>query len=847
VLETMRRSAFLLTSTLSFTACLMGCGSESTSGSGGGGATTAPGGGGAGGEAGGGGTTSSGGGGAGGGGAGGGTACTPGDVKDCYEGSEGTLGVGLCTAGKQTCKANGEGFGACVGQVTPQVETCATLGDDDCDGFVNEDGADCACTPGDMQGCYSGPMDTVDVGLCHGGTQTCKLDATGYGPCEGEVIPGTESCLGPDDEDCDGMINEEGAGCVCVPGTMMPCYEGPAGTMGIGICAGGTAICNFAGTEYGPCTEQVLPQIETCVTAEDDDCDGLVNEEGAGCVCAPGTMVTCYTGPAGTAGVGACLSGTALCNALGTGIGACAGEILPSAETCATPEDDDCDGLVNEEGQGCSCTPGATEPCYSGPAGTEGVGVCKAGVQTCLPNGAGFGACSGEVVPSAEDCATPANEDCLSGPDCGGQTWSKKLGGAGDQQGNAVARDPQNNVLVTGRFAGSFTIGGTTLTSAGGYDAFVAKLDPAGNALWALRFGDAAIYQEGLDVASDAQGDVLVTGYFEGTMNFGGTVLTSAGGTDAFVAKLDPNGGVAWAKRFGGAGAQLGQAIGVDAQGNVVLLADGFQTMDFGGGGLTSAGNYDMFVAKFDPAGSYLWSKRFGGVNADFGQGIAVDSAGNIVFTGKSDTVVDFGSGAPLPAAGGQDALVVKLDPLGAYLWDKRYGDGANQFGARVATDLQNDVLVAGGFEGSIHLGGGTLAAVGAVDLFAAKLTSAGAHVYSKRFGAAGANPSILGLAASPGGDMFFAGQVDGAISFGGGLLPAGGGADAFAVRLDGAGGHAWSKRFGAAGNQYATGVVVDGIGAVLLTGYFEQSIDFGGGALSSSGGLDLFVAKLSP
>ncbi len=840
----MRRSAFLLVSSLSLSVGLAGCGDGTgTSGSGGGSTTTLPGGGGtggSGGQTGGGGATTS-------GGAGGGTPCEPGEKQDCYEGPEGTLDVGLCKSGTQTCKANGEGFGACTGQVTPQTETCKTLGDDDCDGLVNEDGPDCACTPGDMQSCYSGPMETIDVGLCHGGIQTCKLDATGYGPCEGEVLPQAESCLGPEDEDCDGMINEEGMGCVCVPGAMMPCYEGPAGTEGVGICAGGITFCNFAGTGFGDCTGQVLPQIETCLTSEDDDCDGLLNEEGAGCVCVPGAMVTCYTGPAGTVGVGLCEGGTALCNALGTGIGACDGQTLPSAETCATPEDDDCDGLVNEEGPGCSCTPGATQPCYSGPAGTEGVGVCKGGAQTCLPDGSGFGACAGEVLPSVEDCATPANEDCLAGPDCGGQIWAKKFGAAGDQQTNAIARDPQNNALVTGRFAGSFTIGATTLTSAGGYDAFVAKLDSTGAPLWALRFGDAAIYQEGFDITSDAQGDVLVTGYFEGTLNIGGVMLTSAGGTDAFLAKLDPSGAVLWARRFGGAGAQIGQALAVDLQGNIVLLADGFQTMDFGGGVLTSAGNYDMFVAKFDPAGNYLWSKRYGGANADLGQSITVDSAGNVVLTGKSDTALDFGDGTPLPAAGGQDALVVKLDPLGAYLWDKRFGDGANQFGSRVATDLQNDVFVAGGFEGSINLGGGALTAQGAVDVFAAKLTSAGAHVYSKRYGAAGANPSILGMTASPGGDLFLTGQVDAALNFGGGLLPAGGGTDAFLVRLDVAGAHAWSKRFGAAGNQYASSASVDGLGAVLLTGYFEQSIDFGGGPLSSSGALDLFVAKLSP
>ncbi|MEZ4301900.1 MAG: SBBP repeat-containing protein, partial [Polyangiaceae bacterium] len=614
----------------------------------------------------------------------------------------------------------------------------------------------------------------------------------------------------------------------------------------VGICQEGVQFCNASGTDYGPCSGQVVPQPETCFTLEDDDCDGQVNEGGAGCLCVPGSMVPCYSGPAGTAGVGACTQGLALCNNEGTGIGGCEGEVLPTTETCLTAADDDCDGLTNEEGVGCSCTPGATLPCYSGPAGTEGVGACQAGTQTCLPDGSGYGMCTGEVLPSIENCQTAANEDCGQGPDCGGALWSVAFGAAADQQVNAIARDGQGNALLTGRFAGSFIAAGSTLTSAGGYDVLVMKLDPDGNTLWARRFGDAAIYQEGFDIAADAQGNILVTGYFEGTLPFGATVLTSAGATDAFLAKLDPNGGVLWAKRFGGPQAQYGQSVAADPQGNIALLADGFGSMDFGGGPLTSAGNYDLYVARFDPSGAPLWSKRFGGANADVGQSLTVDTAGNILFTGKSDTALDFGGGA-LPAAGGLDALVVKLDPLGSFIWNKRYGDGGNQFGADIATDVQNDVYLTGGFEGTVHLGGGTLTAVGAVDVFLGKLTSAGAHIWSKRYGAPGANPSIVALAPSPFGGLFFAGTSDGVVDFGGGALPAGGGVDAFAVRLDASGAHAWSKRYGAAGNQYASGAAADGLGRLLLTGYFEQGIDFGTGPLTSAGGLDFFVAKLVP
>jgi hypothetical protein len=111
--------------------------------------------------------------------------------------------------------------------------------------------------------------------------QMCSADGTGYGPCLGEVVPRAEACDTPEDEDCDGQVNESSAGCVCVPGSTTSCYGGPAGTQGVGTCRGGTSTCNATGTGYGPCLGEVTPTTEACFTASDEDCDGQVNE---GCV-----------------------------------------------------------------------------------------------------------------------------------------------------------------------------------------------------------------------------------------------------------------------------------------------------------------------------------------------------------------------------------------------------------------------------------------------------------------------------------------------------------------------------------------------------------------------------------
>jgi hypothetical protein len=302
------------------------------------------------------------------------------------------------------------------------------------------------CVPGMKQACYSGPPGTQGVGICGGGTETCLADGSGYGSCVGEVTPVAESCASLADDDCDGQVNEQDAGCACVPGTMASCYTGPAGTAGVGPCVAGSKTCNANGLGYGPCLGEVTPGPESCASAVDDDCDGQVNEQDAGCVCAPGAMEPCYSGPPGTAGVGMCTAGSKTCNANGLGYGACMGEVVPAPESCAGAGDEDCDGQANEGGAGCVCVPGATKACYTGPAGTENIGVCKGGQQTCNPNGLGYGACVGEVLPTFDTCGNGLDDDCNGAPDnaldIDGDGWNPCNGDCCEMAGSGCGGDP---------------------------------------------------------------------------------------------------------------------------------------------------------------------------------------------------------------------------------------------------------------------------------------------------------------------------------------------------------------------------------------------------------------------
>jgi cysteine-rich repeat protein len=136
----------------------------------------------------------------------------------CYTGPIGTRGRGLCADGVQHCQ-DGAPLDGCVGEVLPREESCISSLDEDCDGEANEDGEGCACVPGMSMPCYTGPAGTLDVGICHGGMQTCKDDGLGYATCTGQTLPSPETC-GPAaiDENCNNQVNEQGAGCTCGDG-----------------------------------------------------------------------------------------------------------------------------------------------------------------------------------------------------------------------------------------------------------------------------------------------------------------------------------------------------------------------------------------------------------------------------------------------------------------------------------------------------------------------------------------------------------------------------------------------------------------------------------------------------
>jgi hypothetical protein len=295
---------------------------------------------------------------------------------------------------------------------------------------------------------------------------------------------------------------------------------------------------------------------------------------------------------------------------------------------------------------------------------------------------------------------------------------------------------------------------------------------------------------------------------------------------------------------YGAGDFQVARGVAVDGADNVIVVGYFFDSVNFGSGSLTSAGSRDVYIAKFDPTGTLLWALSYGDAGSDRAYDVDIDSSNNIFVSGRFNGNIDLGGGT-LTGAGGQDVFVAKYDPSGNHLWSKSFGDAGNQFVQSVSVSPSGDVAIGGYFQSGIDFGGGLLLSNGSWDAFAAAFDGAtGNHLWSARYGDA-ADQRIYAVAYDGGGNLVTTGRHMGSIDFGGGALTSAGDRDVFVAKLDGNGQHVWSKGYGDSDFQLAWNLAVDASGHIAVVGEFYGSIDFGGGALTSAGSNDIFVSML--
>ncbi|MDI1437346.1 hypothetical protein [Polyangium sorediatum] len=329
------------------------------------------------------------------------------------------------------------------------------------------------------------------------------------------------------------------------------------------------------------------------------------------------------------------------------------------------------------------------------------------------------------------------------------------------------------HVFVGGRLLGTTDFGAGPVGSSG--DAFVLALTSEGKAAWARTFS-ATLRASVTSLAVDHKGNVVLAGVFSGTMVLGANALSGAG--NVFLVRLDPQGNITWSKGFPGMNPQYVRAVAVDREGHVVITGSFYDTIDLGDVRLESAGDTDVFVAKFTEAGTLLQGLRWGGPRHDTAPDLALDGEGNVFVTGVFRGDLGFRDAAL--SATEASLYLAKLDPQGRTLFARGFRGSA--YSPLLAVDASGEVRLGGGFQGTLHLGDAPLEASGD-DVFLAKLASDGTTLWRHGYGD-DEFQAASSLAVDPQGNTLVIGSFRGTLDFGGGPLVGHEPSDAFLAKL---------------------------------------------------------------
>ncbi|MDI1478096.1 hypothetical protein [Polyangium sp. y55x31] len=492
------------------------------------------------------------------------------------------------------------------------------------------------------------------------------------------------------------------------------------------------------------------PEDEVC-DGRDNDHDGEVDEDD------PSYGLACDTGQPGI-----CAAGTLTCGYYAEL--ECVPDQAPQPEDCSTPEDEDCDGFG-----GC---PGGTHVWSRGVLDQGGQTFGPVATDASNNIFVGFSASDGNVDFGSGPIPITGGMGVVEYDAAGSAAWVKPLcpnvGGTSGGTIYSVTADGAGNVLAAGIFSGTCDFGTGPLTVAG-LGSFLVKLDPAGNTLWARAFAGGSF---GGSVAADAFGNVYYASYSTQPFDFGAGPLAGAD-EDVVLGKFDAAGNLVWGKRFVATKSQRLPVIDVDAAGDVVLGFLYNSSADVGTGALSGSG-VEILLAEIDPSGNTIWAKNLGGQYDQILSSLRVDPSGNLLLGGYFYYRATFG-GPTLTGLGNYDGFVAKLDPTGNHVWTKRLGGPNYQEQVLLDVDAAGNVSVAGHFQGSVDLGLGSVpgSSTTTYDIFAAKLDPSGATLWAGHFGDS-EEQRLGGVAVDTAGNTILAGALyGGSIDFGGGALNA--------------------------------------------------------------------------
>jgi hypothetical protein len=464
--------------------------------------------------------------------------------------------------------------------------------------------------------------------------------------------------------------------------------------------------------------------------------------------------------------------------------------------------------------------------------------------------------------------------------------WAKTMGGNSAEGGYDIAVDALGNVYTIGQFStgtadfdpGAGTCLFTNPNPSGELDIYVSKLDPSGNFIWAkhisARSANTTAYNPSISI--DANGDIVYSGIFRGTVDFDPGPATfnmiSNSYFDIFICKISPAGNFIWAKQISGTLSDIISEIDTDAFGNILAIGWFCDSIDFDPGpgtyklGTPSTVNFAIFACKLDASGNLVWAKKMGGDDQQLGwsdipRAVKVDASGNIYITGNYDGAEDFDPGPGIFMLNSPvvfHAFIVKLDASGNFIWAKECGgnvSGEYMRGNTIAINASGDVYYAGDFKGTFDFDPGpgtTILSPGSGEhTFIIKLDASGNFTWAKAF--TGIGDVEVRMTLNSVGDLYFTGTCYGTVDFDPGpavnsfYAPS---SRTYITKLDPSGNFTWVKIFESGVNN-GFAIELDAFESIYLTGVAGINVDFDPGPAVYNVPVmqygDAYVCKLSP
>lgn len=447
--------------------------------------------------------------------------------------------------------------------------------------------------------------------------------------------------------------------------------------------------------------------------------------------------------------------------------------------------------------------------------------------------------------------------------EAGQSTWVAQIGGQGAEIVFGLAETSDRRLCATGTFWGRAEFGepsaDAVLLADSVQDIYVACYADDGNFAWATQFGTGR-GDEPRAIAATPGGDLVLTGFFADEFGAGKTAsITADVNADVFLTRLDPRGNEVWARKFGGKLADNGNALGIAADGSI-LLAGSFQdVMMFPRDGklkkIASAGSRDAFLFQLSPDGEVLWAARFGGTGSDEATAVTAGRNGEVLVAGTfhgEARVTD--ESRPMTAIANSDAFLLAFSADGELLWSRQISGQHQELVGGLAADSRGRIFLTGTFQNKIGMpDGSSLESQGSTDVFVARFAPDGALERAVSFGGKQIE-QVYALAMTPQDTLLLTGNFQGEADFAPGsrteTLQAAGASnmDAFLLELDDDGNYRSARSLGGDGIEIGFGVRSHEKGSMAVAGLFSGSLDVGARQVEprqARGKTDVFVARL--